>query len=461
MKTQPVEDPKNLTQRTEPRIASCFPMKTTKRAHPSAIFLMGFLAFSLCAGNAFCQDSIELLDGTKLTGQIVQIRKAEKELDFNASGNGQPRESTYKYEQIHAATYRGKRFVITAKNSSVRSPKKNSSTDGRNTRTTAEVNEVIQTVGKTPPAWYESTRLSHPQTLDLDWPLKANGKWNESKNVGQYIWGRVNPNPSRWRSGIKLVHECMKLHQGNRTLLARDMEMLGKLYFTLLQDYERAAYWLQRSRASMNTEAGIYLANCYWQLGNREMALSLMRGKSLHIDAIKLLGDMGEIDGALSVARVYEKTSLANEAWLNTGDALRGAGRFDDAIKSYQKVITRNKARNEEYRKRYVGRARDAIAAINLFDKADVSKVADGTYVDSSTGYNGAIQVRVVVNGSRIEDVKVVKHREKQFYAALTDTSKQIVDSQGVQEIDATSGATITSQAIISAAAKALAQGAQ
>ncbi|WP_419580620.1 FMN-binding protein [Stieleria magnilauensis] len=401
------------------------------------------------------------MDGTKLTGQIIQIRKADKEVDFNASVNGQPTESTYRYEQIHAATYRGKRFVITAKDSSGSSPEKKSTTDGRNTRTKAEVNELIQTVGKTPPAWYESTPLSHPKTLDLDWPLKASGRWNESKNVGQYIWGRVNPNPSRWRSGLKLVHECTKLHQGNRTLLERDMEMLGKLYFTLLQDYERAAYWLERSQAGLNTEAGIYLASCYWRLGNRDMALSLMRGKSLHIDAIKLLGDMGELDGALIVARVYEKTSLANEAWLNTGDALRGAGRFDDAIRSYQKVITRNKARNEEYRKRYVGRARDAITAINLFDKADVSKVADGTYIDSSTGYNGVIQVRVVVNDSKIEDVKVVKHREKQFYAALTDTPQQIIDSQGVQEIDGTSGATITSQAIISAAAKALAQGAR
>jgi hypothetical protein len=41
--------------------------------------------------------------------------------------------------------------------------------------------------------------------------------------------------------------------------------------------------------------------------------------------------------------------------------------------------------------------------------------------------------------------VKVTKHREKQFYAALTDTPAKILKKQSVQGIDATSRATITS----------------
>ena len=126
----------------------------------------------------------------------------------------------------------------------------------------------------------------------------------------------------------------------------------------------------------------------------------------------------------------------------------------------YQKVIDRNQARNPEYLRRYQGRAKDAIQAIKLFDKADVSNVADGSYNASSVGYNGQLDVKVTVANKKITSVKVVKHKEKQFYAALTDTPKQIIDTQGVQEIDGTSGATITSQAIVSATAKALASGA-
>ena len=63
--------------------------------------------------------------------------------------------------------------------------------------------------------------------------------------------------------------------------------------------------------------------------------------------------------------------------------------------------------------------------------------------------------------GAKITKVEVTKHQEKQFYAALTDTPRQIIDTQGIREIDGTSGATITSQAIVNATARALAQGAK
>ena len=58
-----------------------------------------------------------------------------------------------------------------------------------------------------------------------------------------------------------------------------------------------------------------------------------------------------------------------------------------------------------------------------------------------------------------IETVKVVKHTEKQYYGSLTDTPAKIIQKQTVKGIDAFSGATITSEAIINATAKALAKG--
>jgi len=57
--------------------------------------------------------------------------------------------------------------------------------------------------------------------------------------------------------------------------------------------------------------------------------------------------------------------------------------------------------------------------------------------------------------------VRVAKHREKQFYSALKDIPQQIVTRQSVEGIDAVSGATVTSQAIVNATAKALASGAR
>ena len=85
-------------------------------------------------------------------------------------------------------------------------------------------------------------------------------------------------------------------------------------------------------------------------------------------------------------------------------------------------------------------------------------KVPDGAYRSSSQGYEAPIEVEVVVKGQRIESVRVTQHREKQFYSAMSDTPAKIIAKQGVKGVDATSNATITSEAIINATAKALAE---
>jgi uncharacterized protein with FMN-binding domain len=57
----------------------------------------------------------------------------------------------------------------------------------------------------------------------------------------------------------------------------------------------------------------------------------------------------------------------------------------------------------------------------------------------------------------RIVAVRVVKHSEKQFYSSLIDTPQRIIAKQSVKGVDTTSDATLTSEAIINATAKALA----
>lgn len=417
-----------------------------------------FACMGQTPSNVVAQDRVEFLNGTQLTGKILEIRKDDKEFDFRSSIAGRSISRTYKYNLVHAVTFNGKRFVI----NEMPSEEQTGSASEEKTveKTEAEVRRIIENLGASEPDWLDTTQMNHPKSLELDWPLKAEGPWNESKNVGQYLWGRVNPNPGRWRSGTKLLYECIRLHEDKPDLLKRDYQAMASKYFELFQDYARAAYWYEKADVRMNVPAGIHLAECYFKLGSKSMAMNLMRGKTLHFDAIKLLGEMGEIEEALNVTKVYGKTRLFNEAFLNAGDALRSAGRFDEAIEYYQQILDRNEARNKEYLARYQGRASDSINAIRLFDKADVSKVADGEYTDKAVGYNGDLHVRVTVADGRITKVQVSKHREKQFYAALTDTPKQIIDTQGIRDIDGTSGATITSQAIVNATARALAQGA-
>jgi uncharacterized protein with FMN-binding domain len=96
------------------------------------------------------------------------------------------------------------------------------------------------------------------------------------------------------------------------------------------------------------------------------------------------------------------------------------------------------------------------IEAIRVFDKLDLTKIPDGTYRGAAPAYAGDLQVEVTVQSGRLQDVKVVQHQEKQYYAAMTETPRKIIQKQGLQGVDATTGATITSEAIINATAQAL-----
>ena len=53
--------------------------------------------------------------------------------------------------------------------------------------------------------------------------------------------------------------------------------------------------------------------------------------------------------------------------------------------------------------------------------------------------------------------MKVARHEDKQYFGAITETPRLIVQRQGLKGVDAVTGATITSEAIINAVAKALA----
>jgi uncharacterized protein with FMN-binding domain len=406
------------------------------------------------------EDVVEFLSGAKARGTVKEIRRDKKEFDLEVRLGTRRSLRTFRFDRVHAVTMNGKRYVLTEKEST---PGDSADGGSGTLRTRAEVLELINTLGRTPPDWLASTPLDYPPTLELDWPIKPDDKgWNNQKNVGQYKWDIINPNPGRWRSGLRLIYEIMSLHKDDPPLLRRDMTVIAEMYFELFQDYVRAAFWLQQADAQLPQPQGVRLAECYWRLGNKQMALQMLNTKRLPVSAIKLLGDLGQTDRATKLAESFARSrpQLAHEPYLLAGDACRLAGRYEEAIRFYQRVLQADKARNEDYEKIYMGRAQDSIEAIELFDKADVTQVADGSYEASSTGYNGPLKVKVEVAGGKIINLRVTEHQEKQFYAALTDTPTQILKKQSVQGIDATSRATITSQAIVNSTAKALAKGA-
>ncbi|NDK15063.1 MAG: FMN-binding protein [Armatimonadetes bacterium] len=323
-------------------------------------------------------------------------------------------------------------------------------------RTKAEVEALIAKEGKSAPAWWDSVQVNYPNSLDLDWPQPPQGPWNAQKNVGQYVWDVINPNPSRWKEGVRFMHFLATKHQKDPKVFRRAVNAMARMYQDLLADWARAAFWW---RVTGDNPLG--LAQCYWELGSKDMTAKVLNrypsDNTRYGAVIKLWADMGEFDRALKLAKAKARTMPA-AAYLVAGDACRQVGKHSEALGYYEKVLSaQGGSERPDDVKRNKQRAAASVEAIKVFDLLDLKRVPDGTYKSSSLAYAGQLEVAVTVKGHRIAGVKVTKHQEKQFYSALTDTPKQIVAKQGLKGIDAVSGATMTSEAVLNATAKALA----
>ena len=324
-------------------------------------------------------------------------------------------------------------------------------------RTRQQVEELIATEGRKAPDWWSEAKLDYPATLNLDVvDNQPNIFWDNQTNVRAYVREIVKPNPHRWRSGIKLYHSLVIRHKDNEEQRTQALMRLGYTFFHFEQDYIHAAFWWQQAKLSeKNPYYYTLLAECYWRLGNKQMAMEAIDKMRDHPPVIKLLADMGETALALELSGNLAKTDPVL-GYYHAGDTCRFAGRNKEALAWYQKALTAPHVipeRDERFQKR----AEANILGLKAFELLDLKKVPDGTYKSESMGYEAPIYVAVTVKSGRIEDVRVTDHREKQFFSSITDTTRHIKEKQGVKGVDATSGATMTSEAIINATAKALA----
>ena len=407
-----------------------------------------FFSLSLCmAVDSWAADQLEFMNGTKVTGKLVTFDNKAKQLTFEFTFNNRQLKRTFPYAQIHALTWNEKRHVLTAKAANPAA---------QPARTQAQVEAVIAQAGQTPPAWLKDTRLNYPRGLDLNWPLPPPKGWNNQKNIGQFVWDIINPNPNRWREGIRFMQFLKDRPGTSGTVRRQAHKALGNMYFIFLQDYARAAYWWRQAGAHKHEHYNNQLAECYFRLGNKAMAEAQLRGARQGPGTIKLYGAIGELDTGLRLLRSMSNPGVLMHGHISAGDACRQAGRTREAIDYYQKAHDSKEAK-DPIRKRMV----DCIAALRLEQKANLAQVNDGTYQGISTGYSGPLHVTATVKAGRLTEMKITRHREKQFYSSLTDTRAQLLAKQSVRGIDATSRATITSQAIVNATAQALAKGAR
>ncbi|NCB73296.1 MAG: 4Fe-4S binding protein [Clostridia bacterium] len=91
---------------------------------------------------------------------------------------------------------------------------------------------------------------------------------------------------------------------------------------------------------------------------------------------------------------------------------------------------------------------------------ASTSAYTDGTYTGSGTGFHGGTTtVTVTISGGQITDIQTVSTRDdnKYYTRAFSSVTSQIISSQD-SSVDAVSGATFSSNGIMSAVADALTQ---
>ena len=384
--------------------------------------------------------------------------------------------------------------------------------DSNTGKTKAEVDAIIENIGSTEPNWWDSVELRVPETLDMNWPVRVavqqgfggrggrggrggfgnmggRGSFgiqgatapnqNNSRSIDNYLVQVIYPNDSRYQSGIKLVNHLMILHKGDAQKLARSLNTLGEMFYDLLGDYARAAFWWQKATQMNGSIDSLKLARCYYELGSKSAAYELLSRTSSgyrgsNKDAIKFWANIGEVDMALEM--IESNSQASNMGGRNSGfsrggsqgidymfaaEICRMAGRYEQAAAYYEKIINSMSNNFNNFRGRggsSTDRAKANMEVVKLLNNLDLKQIPDGTYTSNAIGYGGTLYVNVTVVRKRIVSVEVTQHRETYSYCARAiQAARKIVSKQGFEGVDTISGATITSDAIINAAAKALA----
>lgn len=139
---------------------------------------------------------------------------------------------------------------------------------------------------------------------------------------------------------------------------------------------------------------------------------------------------------------------------LSTGDSFRGRKDWEKARNAYVEALKSFQAGNAQ---KLIVATNAIIALCNTMPDLNLTKMKDGSYQGSETGYVAEVSVEVTVKGGKISAMRIVSTRENRALKSLQTVPQQIV-SRKTPSVDAFSGATITSYAVMNATAKALKQ---
>ncbi|MFH0911090.1 MAG: tetratricopeptide repeat protein [Planctomycetota bacterium] len=324
-----------------------------------------------------------------------------------------------------------------------------------------EIERRIREAGRTKPEWWDKVALVYPKTLDLSWSAPERG-WDERKDLEPYLLGVVRRYPENWKAGIKLLYRVLEVNKANPAVSQKAWQNLGILY-AYLEDWPRAAYGFLKS-----SNSALDLAHSFWALGSRDLAeetLQFIRPRTAHDiqRAVVLWTEIERPEKGLALAQDLIQGDDVVLGHYMTGYVHRRGGEFEKALSCFEEALSLQE-QTPAYRKNDPGalaehrRIRDGVEAMRTLAGAGLAKLHDGTYRAAALGFDDLVEVRLTVEGGRIRSVEAAGRSESLASHSLTVVPREIVREQGIRGVDAVTGATVTAEAVIHAAAQAIAQ---
>ncbi|NQT88053.1 FMN-binding protein [bacterium] len=277
---------------------------------------------------------------------------------------------------------------------------------------------------KIPPPWLDEA------PLDFDMSLPWNKAWDR---IEQLIG---TANIADRRKAIKLAYLYQKAGRAKAGYPASVYFLTGQVAWALVE---------HRKLATSNNAAHMRAASCYVHFGEHDKALAeLAKAKqSLPAPPWRVFQE----------ARVLE---AVGGVYADRGDSARAQDHYRQAMARFR--LARLPARQ----KHLVPRAlRNVEARLDLLGRAALrtARLRDGAYTGAGYGHSGDVRAHVTVRAGRIADVRL-DHREKADLGAKRILPQRILERQSI-EVDGITGATTTSNAILTAAYRALKQAAR
>lgn len=285
--------------------------------------------------------------------------------------------------------------------------------------------EALRKVQSIPPGWL----------ADVPVHYDTRNPWKQARLHIRKLLAKGGPHR---KEAIKLTCDYLVEREVQKDTHEYPMYLyLGGEYAWAIKVYEERL----RPRPKGRTHEYSDLASCYMKFGEAGKALGILK------DALSQLPD--------PPWKVFNEAKLhahIGDVYARTGDTENAAMHYRTAIRLF------GKAKPKYGRHLLPRRIAKTQAKLDLLyrDALNLGALPDGIYQGMSLGYSKDLLATVKIEGGRIVDIRV-RHQENIEQGATKIIPQRIIEKQDLR-IDAVTGATVTSQAIIEATYRALQQ---